>query len=269
MLTIETWLQENQSTFRSELRLLACKFLSLTKAELMTHSAECITPELVEYLSFNLKELKSGTPFFYLVGNREFWSLDLEVNSDVLIPRPESELVVEKAIEVVKQKGKVLELGTGSGAISIALAKERPDLWIVATDVSLKALQVAQRNINRHQCKIELIAADWFQGIRNTWDLIISNPPYVSEDDPHLFHLKKEPHMALVGGASGSEALHNIIDQVHRYLEEDGYILLEHGFNQATEIQQKLTSSSFAEVASYKDLNEIDRETIAKKIHIK
>ena len=268
MLTIEAWLKENQGTFRLELCILACKFLNLTKAQFVTNSAQCISPELIEYLSLNLKELKSGTPFFYLVGSREFWSLDLEVSQDVLIPRPESELLVEKASEIATKKGKILELGTGSGAISIALAKERPDLNIVATDISLKALKVAQRNVNRHHCEIELIAANWFQGLKGNWDLIISNPPYISKDDPHLFDLRKEPNIALVAGISGSEALNQIIDQAHHHLEQDGYILLEHGFNQATEIRQKLTRSSFSNVASYKDLNEIDRVTIAEKIHL-
>ena len=268
MLTIENWLKENQSTFRLELCLLACKFLNLTKAQFVTNSTQPISPELIEYLCFNLKELKSGTPFFYLIGNREFWSLDLEVNQDVLIPRPESELLVEKSAEIAKQNGRVLELGTGSGAVSIALAKERPDLNIVATDVSLKALKVAQRNVKRHHCKIELIAANWFQGLKSSWDLIISNPPYISKYDPHLFDLRKEPNIALIAGISGFEALNQIIDQAHHYLEQDGYILLEHGFNQAIEIRQKLTRSSFSNVASYKDLNEIDRVTIAEKIHL-
>ena len=268
MPTIETWLQKNQNIYRQELRLLASNFLGLSKAELITRCSEDITPELIDYLTYNLQELKTGTPFFYLYGNREFWSIDFEVNEDVLIPRPETELLVEKAIKVVKCNGRVLELGTGSGAISIALAKERPDLNIVATDASVKALKVARRNINKQECKVNLIASDWFAGFRGSWDAIISNPPYIAQNDPHLLDLKKEPSMALVAGISGYEALFRIISEAHRHLNENGYIILEHGFDQATEIKRRLATSFYYDVTSYKDLNEIDRVTIAKRIQV-
>ena len=268
MPTIGNWLQKNQNIYGQELRLLASNFLGLSKAQLITRCCEDITPELIDYLVYNLKELKMGTPFFYLYGNREFWSMDFEVNRDVLIPRPETELVVEKAIKVLKRNGRVLELGTGSGAISVALSKERPDLNIVATDASVKALKVAQRNINKQQCKVDLIASDWFEGVRGDWDAIISNPPYIAENDPHLLNLKKEPSMALVAGMSGYEALFRIIGEAHHHLKKNGYLILEHGFDQIAEIKRKLVSSSFYDVTSYKDLNEIDRITIARKSQI-
>ncbi len=268
MITIEAWLKNNQSMFGQELRLLAGNFLGLSKAEMITHCCKKITPELIEHLTYNLEKLKSGIPLFYLCGYREFWSMDFEVNQDVLIPRPETELVVEKAIEAARHKGRVLELGTGSGAISIALAKERPDLSIVATDASFKALEVAQRNIKKHQCEVDLIASDWFTAIKSSWDMIISNPPYIAEKDPHLLNLTTEPSMALVAGVTGYEALHKIIDEAHQFLQEDGYIILEHGFNQVANIKRKLENSSFCGVTSHKDLNEIDRITIAKKLQV-
>ena len=265
MQSIDAWLQQHQGDFGRELRLLAAKHLGLTKTEIFTNSKQDIPLDLATNLFRYLKKLDAGTPFFYLYGKREFWSLDFEVNENVLIPRPETELIVEKAAEVAKQNGRVLELGTGSGAISIALSKERPDLEIVATDVSLQAIQTAEKNARKHDCKIDLIASDWFSGLTGKWDLILSNPPYISVDDPHLENLKNEPTLALVAGESGYEALDQIIQHAYHYLKKNGFIILEHGFDQALSVEQKLKKQYFKSVSSHQDLNQIKRIAMAQK----
>ena len=158
----------------------------------------------------------------------------------------------------------MLELGTGSGAIAIALAKERPDLSITATDISIQALEVARENARKHKCKITLEHSDWFESVGGKWNLILSNPPYIAENDPHLDSLEMEPRVALVSGPTGFEALEAIIENAHNHLESQGHLVIEHGIGQDQVIKKKLARHNFTKITSHKDLANINRIVTAQ-----
>ena len=264
MLTIDAWLRQNGARFQHELEILARAYFGISKAEFICKSDQSITPNLKNYLSDALVKLKRGTPLAYLLGYKEFWSLDFQVNRNVLVPRPETELIIEKSIELANHSGSVLELGTGSGAIAIALAKERPDLTIMATDISIEALEVARGNALKHECEISLQHADWFESIGGKWNLILSNPPYIAEGDPYLSSLKMEPRVALVSGPTGFEALEVIIENAHNHLQSQGHLVIEHGIGQDQVIKKKLARHNFTKITSHKDLANINRIVTAQ-----
>ena len=266
MLTIDAWLRQNGARFQHELEILARAYFGISKAEFICESDQSITPNLRNYLSDALVKLKRGTPLAYLLGYKEFWSLEFQVNRNVLIPRPETELIIERSIELANHGDSVLELGTGSGAIAIALAKERPDLSITATDISIQALEVARENARKHKCKITLEHSDWFESVSGTWNLILSNPPYIAENDPHLDFLAMEPRVALVSGPTGFEALDVLIENAHNHLKPCGHLIIEHGIGQAQEIKKKLASHHFTEISSHKDLANINRIVTAQQV---
>ena len=266
MSTISNWLRENSEGFQEELRILAREYLEISNAQLFTRLDEIITSNLADYLSDALAKLRIGTPLAYLVGYKEFWSLEFQVNQAVLIPRPETELIVEQAIDLASYRGSVLELGTGSGAISIALAKERPDLRIMATDISHRALEVARRNAREHNCEIRFEQADWFKSIVGKWNLILSNPPYIAAKDPHLEFLAMEPKIALIAGLTGFEASFRIINQAYKYLKPSGHLIIEHGMGQAEAIKKKLANRNFSKITAHKDLANISRIVTAQWI---
>ena len=264
MLTIDSWLRKNGERFRHELEILAREYFGISKAEFICRSDQGITSNLKNYLSDALVRLKRGTPLAYLLGYKEFWSLDFQVNRNVLVPRPETELIIEKSITLANHGDRVLELGTGSGAIAIALAKERPDLSITATDISIQALEVARENARKHKCKITLERSDWFESVGGKWNLILSNPPYIAEGDPYLNSLEMEPRVALVSGPTGFEALDVLIENAHNHLKPCGHLIIEHGIGQAQEIKKKLASHNFTKISSHKDLASINRIVTAQ-----
>lgn len=202
---------------------------------------------------------QAGEPIAYITGDREFYSLELSVTPDVLIPRPETELLVELAIDKLPNRtGRVLELGTGSGAIAVALAKHLPDVELWAVDISAAALAVAQKNAARHGVAIRFVQSDWFEALpAGNFDLIVSNPPYVAAQDRHLAQgdLRFEPQLALVGGADGFDCIRLIADQALARLETGGYLLFEHGFDQAPRCRDLLSTYGYKQVASWQDLS--------------
>ena len=264
MLTIDQWLRQNGARFQHELEILARAYFGISKAEFISRSDQNITSNLKNYLSDALVKLKRGTPLAYLLGYKEFWSLEFQVNRNVLVPRPETELIIEKSIELANHGDRVLELGTGSGAIAIALAKERPDLSITATDISSQALEVARENARKHKCKITLEHSDWFESVSDTWNLILSNPPYIAESDPYLSSLKMEPRVALVSGPTGFEALEVIIENARNHLKPSGNLIIEHGIGQDQVIKKKLARHNFTKITSHKDLANINRIVTAQ-----
>lgn len=213
-----------------------------------------------------------GEPLAYLIGEREFWSLTFEVNPAVLVPRPETELLVEQALRIgdALERGgnalpSVLDLGTGSGAIAIALAHERPGWRVTAVERSEPALAVARRNASRHAVtNLELLQGDWFAPVANRlFDVVVSNPPYVSADDPLLRgdSLRHEPREALTPGADAFRDLVHLINEAPRHLEQGGRLLLEHGARQGETLRSKLVARGFAHVVSHTDLSGQERVT--------
>lgn len=205
----------------------------------------------------------SGEPVAYITGEREFYSLDFAVTPAVLIPRPETELLVELALQTLAGRGgRVLDLGTGSGAVAIAIAHRAPDAEVWAVDASGKALEVARANAARHGAAVRFVRSDWFSRIPGErFDVIVGNPPYVAAEDPHLARgdLRYEPRDALVSGPDGLDAIRAIAAQAPRHLEAGGRVFLEHGWEQAERCRDLLAACGFREVASWDDLAGIPR----------
>lgn len=209
-----------------------------------------------------------GEPIAYILGKKEFWSLELLTTSDVLIPRPETELLVELALQKLDAKRplKILDLGTGSGAIALALASERSNWEISATDCSIAALKIAQQNMVRLNLEVNFLCGDWFNPVTaQQFDAIISNPPYIAENDLHLAQLKYEPQLALVAGSDGLDALRLIIKNAGKYLVAGGLLMLEHGWNQSAAVMNLMQAQGFVSVVNYKDWSQNPRVVIGAK----
>ncbi len=208
---------------------------------------------------FLLRRRCHGEPVAYLTGQQGFWSLDLQVTADVLIPRPETELLVETALQLPGLDGKVraADLGTGSGAIALALARERPSWELHATDCSAAALAVAQANAKRNELtRVRFHLGSWTAALSGRFDLLVSNPPYVAGDDPHLRRgdLRFEPQVALTPGGDGLQALRQICGEARDILRPSGWLVLEHGYDQADSVRELLRLNGFTDVRSLRDL---------------
>ncbi|HSH90451.1 MAG TPA: peptide chain release factor N(5)-glutamine methyltransferase [Ramlibacter sp.] len=198
----------------------------------------------------------AGEPVAYLVGRKEFFGMDLLVDKRVLVPRPDTETLVQWALELLPVDGesRVIDLGTGSGAIALALKKSRPRARMEAVDRSEDALAVARSNAALHSLDVGFRMADWLAGADGGYDLVVSNPPYIAGNDPHLAALGSEPAQALVSGADGLDDLRNIVAQAPSCLSRGGWLLLEHGYGQAGAVRALLGAAGFASVATRLDL---------------
>lgn len=209
-----------------------------------------------------------GEPVAYITGHREFWSLELETTPDTLIPRPETELLVERALELLPRDlpQQAADLGTGTGAIAIAIASERPQTQLLACDLSPATLEVAQRNILRHQLtNISTSQGDWFQALPKElgFDLLISNPPYIPNSDPHLKQggLPWEPQGALIAGTDGLDDIRTLTSQSRAHLNPGGHLLIEHGYDQGPSVQALFKQAGFRAIKTHQDLEARDRMT--------
>ena len=213
---------------------------------------------------------KDDYPVAYILGTKSFWTFDVEVTPDVLIPRPETELLVEVALEKISdvKNPKILDLGTGSGVIALALASERPDASILACDSSKQALEVAKRNAVKLGLdkQVEFLYSNWFSAIdpNLSFDIILSNPPYIEPNDPHLTQtIRHEPHSALVAEEDGMSDIKKIIQLSTKYLEQNGWLLIEHGYNQSLNTQTLFSGFGYIDIKSRLDLNDHPRLTMA------
>lgn len=249
---------------KPEAELLLCFLLGHGRAHLIAHAEEAVSPTGARCARDWFARRRLGEPAAYITGWREFYGMSLRVTPDVLIPRPETELLVELALERIPADSSagVLELGTGSGAIALALAKERPGLRITATDISQAALALARENAQRHGVEIEFVQGDWFEGLGpGPFDLIVSNPPYVAAGDEHLERgdVRFEPRLALVGGESGLSCIKAIVGQARSRLRPRGQLLLEHGYDQRVRCIELFRELGYAEVEDYDDLAGLPR----------
>ncbi|HUA81976.1 MAG TPA: peptide chain release factor N(5)-glutamine methyltransferase [Dyella sp.] len=244
--------------------------LSKTRSWLIAHADDALSPEHMSAYALLIEQREAGEPIAYITGRRGFWSLDLEVTPDTLIPRPETELLVELALErvPVDKACHVLDLGTGSGAIALAIARERPKASIVATDANAGALEVAQRNARRHHiANVSFVQGDWFAPLdARRFDIIVSNPPYIESGDQHLEQgdLRFEPMRALASGPDGLDDIRRIIRDAGLHLSPDGWLLFEHGWNQGDAVRALLEAAGFAELSTMRDLEQRDRVTLGR-----
>jgi len=254
-----------------DVRVLLSFALGLSRVQLITQSERQLTAGEAERVRALLARRIAGEPVAYIVGEREFYGLAFRVTPDVLIPRPETELLVELALERLPPGGRVLDLGTGSGAIAVAMAADtahaKPDVRVTAVDASEAALAVARGNAARllPRQTVDFIHSDWYAALPDgaRFELIVSNPPYIEQNDAHLQQgdLRFEPPDALTDHADGLSALRAIIAGAPRYLVPGGWLLMEHGYDQAEAVRALLVAAQFAQVQSWRDLAGLERVT--------
>lgn len=261
-------LQAVTDTPMLDAELLLCHSLQKPRSFLHSHATDLLSDSAQTQFNTLLERRLAKEPVAYLLGEWEFWSLTLKVTPDTLIPRPDTEVLVEQALQRIptQAKRKVVDLGTGSGAVALAIASERPNAEVTATDLSTAALSIAQHNATINQLtQVRFIASDWFEQLAGQqFDVIASNPPYIASDDAHLQQLTFEPLSALASGADGLTAIRHLITQAPAYLTPAGWLLLEHGFEQAPAIQKLLVEHGFTQVTTVQDLAQRDRVTLGQ-----
>jgi release factor glutamine methyltransferase len=263
-------LKKNSTSARLDVELLLGHVLRKTRVELISAGKDFITPESAALFTNLVRKRQEGMPVAQLVGSREFWSLDLTVTADTLIPRPETEILVECALTHIPQDqpADFLDLGTGTGAIALAVASERPNIHVTATDISGKALAIAQYNAATLKlAHIEFQCGSWFQPVAGRkFSTIVANPPYVSDMEyvVHNFQLQHEPALALRGGEDGLDCIKTIIEQAPKHLFKDGWLAIEHGYRQGPAVEILLREAGFRSIFAYSDLQGHARVTEGK-----
>jgi release factor glutamine methyltransferase len=253
-----------------ENRMLLCHALRLTRVQLITQSERQLDAAEAALLTQLYERRLRGEPIAYIIGAREFYGLVFKVTPAVLIPRPDTELLVELALERLPQQGRLLDMGTGSGAIAVAAAHTRPDASVTALDASADALAVARDNAASNQARVNFVLSDWYAALATSnanakeparFDLIASNPPYIVAGDPHLSQgdLRFEPVDALTDHQDGLSDLRTIIAGAGNHLHSGGWLLMEHGYDQAAPVRALLNTAGFTEVQSWRDLAGIER----------
>ncbi len=261
-------LAEVSESPRLDAETLLAWVLDGPRSQLFTHPEAQLNEESVCNLSDALTRREKGEPVAYITGTKEFWSLELKVSRDTLVPRPETETLVEQALLLIPRDSprRILDLGTGSGAIAIAIASERPNCEIVATDASQAALEIAKENAERHTLnKIHCVEGDWIKPVADqSFDLVVSNPPYVRDDDPALENLRYEPRAALAAGPDGLDAIRRIVEDAGSIMAADGVLLLEHGATQHDAVSQILQKNRWTDISCLEDLSGHPRITTAR-----
>ena len=263
-------LQYTSESALLDAEILLCKVLEKNRAYLRAWPDQALTQKQQDSFQNLINKRKHGHPIAYIIGYKEFWSRDFIVNYDVLIPRPETELLVELALELISenQNCTVIDLGTGSGAIGITIAAERPAINVTATDLSQQALEVAKTNARRHKTgNIQFLHSHWFKHTSNQqFNLVLSNPPYIDAADPHLKQgdIRFEPENALIAKQNGLQDINEIVETARHHLLPGGYLLIEHGYNQKQEVQSILQKSNYTNINNYCDLAGQPRVTSGK-----
>ena len=271
--TIQQWLTQARDRVDSEdARYLAMHVLDLTPTGLFLNDGRELTPSELDQLDVLSARRMAGEPIAYLTGTRGFWSLDLQVNAATLIPRADTETLVAAALELLEpyQSPRVLDLGTGSGAIALAIASECPQAAVTATDRSVEALEIAFANATALGLQnVEFRNGSWFAALPEhsiSFDVIVSNPPYIRSDDPHLEQgdLRFEPITALASGSDGLDDLRQIIAGATAYLNDGGWLLVEHGYDQGEAVRTLFAQSNYTEIETRRDFGDNDRITLGQ-----
>ena len=262
--------ENNIEDYNLKTKLLICKVIDKQKEYLITHDKEELSESQMSEIKNNIAKIIEGYPIQYIISHQEFMGLDFFVNENVLIPQPDTEILVEEVINIckIKEKSKILDLCTGSGAIAVSLKKYIKQAEVSASDISKEALEVARINAKNNNTEIEFIESDLFENIDKKFDIIATNPPYIKTEvikDLSL-EVQKEPHIALDGGQDGLDFYRKIIDNAYKYLEENGCLTLEIGYDQKEEVIELIENSNqYKEIYSKKDLAGNDRIIVCKR----
>ena len=273
MLTLKQLQQQALSSVskddaRLEIDILLARAIGKNTTFLRTWPEYQLNVEQLTQFQHELSQLQQGTPLAYILGGRDFWRLSLLVNPSVLIPRPDTECVVEKVLALgqSQRQWRVADLGTGSGAIALSLALEHPEWQIIATDISAESLAVAQANALKNNIHhVEFKQGSWLAPLTGLFDCIVSNPPYIANDDPHLSDLQYEPIGALVAADNGLSDLKDIVRLSSDFLHKNGWLVLEHGFQQGAAVQALLQQAGFVNIESGQDLGGNIRYSVGQK----
>jgi len=253
-----------------EAQLLLQHILNVNRAWLIAHENDALQPNIHAVFEALLSRRLSGEPMAYILGCREFYGLDLMVTPDTLIPRPDTETLVEAALAKISNipNQSILDLGTGTGAIALAIAKNRPQASITAVDASIGTLKVAKQNAeNLSIHNVVFVLSNWFENLENQkFDVIVSNPPYIEDQDAHLTQgdLRFEPISALASGVDGLDDIRQIIGDCLIYLKPQAWLMLEHGYNQAAQVADLMADVGLTNIETIKDLGNNDRVTLGK-----
>ena len=266
---LKAWTQLQTETARLDVECLLCFVLNCDSTYLRTWPDKQLTSEHYTHFKKLLARRIKGEPIAHICGSRAFWTLDLLVTPDTLIPRPDTEILVEQILELkLSEKAHILDLGTGTGAIALSLASERPAWKVTATDFLPEVVELAKRNAQKYQLtNTHIFQSDWFDQIPpEKFDLIVSNPPYIDPEDKHLAEgdVRFEPLSALIADQHGLADIEHIIKQSKSYLKKQAWLVLEHGYDQASEVQALFSKYNYIDIKTIKDYGQKDRMTMAR-----
>ena len=264
---VNSFIQSCSISSRLDIELLVMHVLEIDK-NILYRDDPSLTSKELEKIKKLIERRETGEPLAYLTNNIGFWNLDLYVNRKVLVPRPETEVLVQNVLEGFNsERIAVLDLGTGSGAIGLSLAKDRPDWLVTCSDISLDALKVASINMSRNSINVQLVNTDWLNSFKpKNFDVIVTNPPYINSSDPRIFSdgLKYEPIEALISDSEGLGDIKKIIQQGSKMLKYKGCLFIEHGYDQSDKVVDIFKSYGFSGIKSLKDLNGHNRVCVGQ-----
>jgi release factor glutamine methyltransferase len=253
---------------QEDVQLLLEHISGYTPTQQIMHSDRLLTSEQHAAFQVCLDRRQQGEPVAHITGTRGFWTLDLAVNAHTLIPRPDTELLVRLALEKLEQGMTVIDIGTGTGAIALAIASERDDVQVYASDVVFEAVKLAKQNAHRHQLeRVKFIQMAWLAAVcPQRFDMVIANPPYIRESDEHLSEgdVRFEPRSALVSGKEGLDDIRLIVSQAKQALKPGGWCLVEHGYDQSEAVQAIYREQGFVEISAYQDWGQQDRAVMGR-----
>ena len=265
-------LAESSPTARLDAQVLLTHILQCNTAHLLAWPEKTLNEEQLTNFQQLIQQRQQGLPVAHLTGLREFWSLNFSVNNSTLIPRPETETLIEFILDKFsdRERIKLLDMGTGTGAIAITIATEKPGWTIFASELSADALKLARHNSNYHQTNnISFVQSNWFTNIKQSdFDIIVSNPPYIANNDPHLLvgDVRFEPQSALSAGAAGMDDIEHLCLHANKHLKKNAWLIIEHGYNQKLLVSDCFTKNGFIQIEQKQDLSGHIRMTAGKKL---